>query len=183
MADDDLTEEDGAAADGGAGDDIDLEGDDDEDGKGGGKKKGSKLKLIIIAVVALLVIGGGGFGAMMVLGGDGEDDSKPSAEMAIPVYHELPEMLVDLKTGRCRSPYLKITIVMTVRGQEGVARAREVEPLLMDTIQSHLRDTEREELLGKAGADQLRADILTIAGSAMAPAKVEGVLFKQFLLQ
>ncbi|MGB0683756.1 MAG: flagellar basal body-associated FliL family protein [Magnetovibrionaceae bacterium] len=168
MADDDLHED----------DDFD----DDEDEEGAPAKKGGKLKLIIFGVVGLVLLGGIGAGVMMFLGGDSDDD-QPKAEVAIPVFHELPGMLVDLKTGRCRAPYLKITMVLTVLGQEGINRAKEVEPVLMDTVQAHLRDTEREELVGKAGADKLRADVLTIVNSALAPQRADSVLFKEFLLQ
>ena len=57
------------------------------------------------------------------------------------------------------------------------------QPKLLETIMLQLRSLERKSLIGKVGADQLRADITTIINNKIKPGKIESVIFKEFILQ
>lgn len=48
---------------------------------------------------------------------------------------------------------------------------------------NHLREQERQDLVGKTGAEKLRFDIANIINNVIQPKQVQGVLFKDFLLQ
>lgn len=98
------------------------------------------------------------------------------------VYHEFPEMLVDLKTGRCRSPFIKLKVVAEVSGSH-VARLEKVELQVLDGFQAFLRTQERADLVGEDGTAKLRREFLRIINEAMAPDKAYNVLFREILLQ
>ena len=99
-----------------------------------------------------------------------------------PVQYEFPVLRVDLKTGRCRSPFIKLRAVAMV-SEPDMARLAEVETQVVDAFQAFLRDLERQDLVGKAGTDKLRQGFLSILNTAMEPAKARNVLFREILLQ
>lgn len=158
--------------------DDDFDDGDDEDGKpaGGGKKK---LIAIIAGVVVLLVLGGGGIAYF--LGGSG---GSQTAELVLgtPVTYELPQLKADLKTGRCRSPFLRIIIAIQLNSDD-LSVLQQVEMKVLDRVQMHLREQERQDLVGKDGSNRLRLDIANFVNNTIAPARVTAVLFKEFLLQ
>lgn len=154
---------------------------DGEDGDAGGKKA-KRRKLLIFGgagLAVLLVVAGA---AMLLLGGD-DDTGQATVELAgPPVFHELPELLADLKTGRCRAPYLKVKIVVEIpQNQVADLEAKAVE--IIDALQAELRETERQALVGKAGTEQLRERLLLQINGLIAPAQARGILFREFLLQ
>ena len=85
---------------------------EDEDQEAGGaegaepEKKRGKGKLIAMIAVGVLLLGGIGGGAAFFLGlFGGHPAPKEEVDLsAPPIYHEMPKLLVDLKTGECRAP-------------------------------------------------------------------------------
>ncbi len=157
------------------------------------KAKGGKKKIIIIAAIVLVLLGGGGAGLYFtgIIGPhakEGEKGSPQGAQTASielpgpPVYYELPSITVDLKTGKCRSPFLKTTIILELSSADQ-AKLEEAKVPFMERIQEFIREHRRIHLVGKAGSDRLKAGITIIANNFIAPSKVVGVLFKEFLLQ
>ncbi len=141
--------------------------------------------LIIAAAAALLVVGGaaalfftGALDSMIGGGQKGATIELPGP----PVYYEFPALLVDLKTGRCRSPFIKLRAVALV-SEPDMDRLQEVETQVVDAFQAFLRDHERRDLVGKKGTDKLRQGFLRILNTAMDPAQVRNVLFREILLQ
>ncbi len=169
-------------------DDDDVEEDDESDDEGR-EDGGSKKKLILIAagVVLLLVVGGGVTalltGSLLGVGGDTEQEVDTAELLAKPIYYQLPEIMVDLKSGRCRAPFLKLGIQVGVAKPEDVELLQEVEPLIVDKLKIHLRSLERQDLVGREGAEKLRFDIITILNHVARPLTMRHVLFKEFLLQ
>ncbi len=141
--------------------------------------------LVIVGAAALFLVGGGVAlvftGALDSLIGGGQK----RATMEVPgppVQYEFPALLVDLKTGRCRSPFIKLRAVALV-SEPDMARLEEVETQVVDAFQAFLRDHERQDLVGKAGTDKLRQGFLSILNTALEPAKARNVLFREILLQ
>ena len=153
--------------------------DDDAEAPVGRKAKQKKLLILGGAGAAALVLIVGA--AMLFLGGD--DKGRATVELAgPPVFHEMPSLLADLKTGRCRAPYLKVAIVVEIpQNQLAELQAREVE--IIDAVQAELRETERQDLVGKGGADRLRERVLLAVNGRIAPSRASGILFREFLLQ
>ncbi len=141
--------------------------------------------LIIAGAAALFLVGGGVAlvftGALDSLIGGGQ--RRAIVELpGPPVQYEFPALVVDLKTGRCRSPFIKLRAVALV-SEPDMARLEEVEAQVVDAFQAFLRDQERQDLVGKAGTDKLRQGFLSILNTALEPAQARNVLFREILLQ
>ena len=151
-------------------------------------KKGGKGKRIAIIAAALVVVLGAGGGAAYFFGlFDSLFENKGGSRIAVielgaPVIHELPMIRADLKTGRCRSPLLR-TVVAAQLGSNDLPRLQEMGILIEDAVRTHLRDQERQDLVGKAGTEKLRTDLTHIINKLIAPAQIHALLFKEFLVQ
>ncbi len=162
----------------------------------GAKKKGGKGKLIVIIIVALIVVLGGTGGGLFYLGfldsmlgieheeadtGHENADHDP-LDLGTPVYYELPEFVADLKTNECRSPFLKLSLTVQIdQGDQAVLVERQ--PKVIDRIQLFLREQERQALVGEAGAEALRAEVVLIMNATIQPATIQNVLFRSMILQ
>ena len=149
------------------------------------KDKGKKLIVMIAGVLVVILAGGTttyflGYLAPIL----GSKPGKQLAELSLgsPTTHELPRFKADLKTGRCRAPSLRTVIVISLNSQH-LSALQESETKVLDQVQMHLRDQERQDLVGKAGTDNLRFDIANIINNIIAPAQISTVLFKEFLLK
>jgi flagellar protein FliL len=154
----------------------------DETGKAPAKSKFS-LKLIIIAAVALLVLGGGGGAAFFMF------KPKPSAAVAAPApkppaFLDLPETLVNLaNAGGDRPQYLKVKIVLELPDQAMVQQVQPVMPRVMDSFQTYLRELRPTDLDGSAGLYRLKEELTRRVNYAIAPNRVNAVLFKEIVVQ
>ena len=149
------------------------------------KDKGKKLIVMIAGVLVVILAGGtttyflGYLDPIL-----GTKPGKQLAELSLgsPTTHELPRFKADLKTGRCRAPSLRTVIVISLNSQH-LSALQASETKVLDQVQMHLRDQERQDLVGKAGTDNLRFDIANIINNIIAPAQISTVLFKEFLLK
>lgn len=188
MADDEIKEKDGD-------DDYDDEDyDEDEDGEGSSKLGGKKKLLILIGVALLVVVGGAAAayftGLMdpltrMLSGDDGSSEAAGGDGTIVGsvVFHDLPELLVNLNTGGRKSIFLKIRVSLELENAEDIKKVDEVMPRVIDNFQVYLRELRVEDLKGSAGMYRLREELLTRVSAAAAPAKVNDVLFKEMLVQ
>lgn len=170
-------------------DEMDNDPDDElDDGSDDAEEapKTSKKKLIIIgvgALVSLLAIGGGAAFWLGLFSSGGEhEQTELQAEITPAVRHELPPIKADLKTGKCRSPFVKATVVVEVDPHDLELLAL-MDLRIIDRVRDVLRERERQDMVGRKGADLLRADIAEAINKVIAPAKVRTVLFKQLLVQ
>ena len=175
----------------------DLEAEDGEDGdeeEGGesSKKQGGKKKLLLFVALALFLVVGGAAGAyfsglleplIAMLGGADETAAEETTGPVEAVFFDLPEILVNLNTGRRKSTFLKIRVSLELENAEDVARIEAVMPRIIDNFQVYLRELRVEDLKGSAGMYRLREELLTRVTLAAAPSKVSDVLFKEMLVQ
>ena len=182
MAEEDETEDAGEDQEGG-----EDGGEDDESSEGGNKKL-----LIIIGIVLLLVVGGAAAAYFTGLmdGGDGGDKAAKPAEggqvSSVPgesLFHDLPEILVNLNTGGRKSSFLKIKVALELANANDLPHVEKFMPRVLDNFQVYLRELRIEDLKGSAGMYRLREELLTRVNAAVAPAKVNDVLFKEMLVQ
>jgi len=157
---------------------MDDETSDDEKKPANGKKK--KIILGGLGLIGLLVLVGGAY-FLGTLGGQ-KGQQTATLDLGAPVEYELPEITADLKTGRCRAPFLR-TVVLLELPDAGTEAIEKNKDRIMDAIRTHLRDQERQDLVGKAGTEKLRFDLVKIVNNVIAPERVQLVLFKKFLLQ
>jgi len=145
-------------------------------------KRKLPLKLIGIAAAALLVVGGGGAGIFMLRGGK---EGQPVAEPIKPVaFLDLPDLLVNLSNvGGDKTQYLKVKIVLELPDQTMVAQVQPVMPRVVDAFQTYLRELRPGDLEGSAGLYRLREELTRRINVAIAPSRINAVLFKEFLVQ
>jgi len=150
------------------------------------KKKKKKIILIAVGVLILLLAGGGGAAWKMHiihdLMGWPYAHEKADLDLGQPVSIDMPMVRTDLKSGECRAPFVKFEFTVQVSNHD-VAKLNEVQPQIMDGIRTHLRDQERQDLVGKQGSLQLKSDLAAIINHAIKPSKVRGILFKDLILQ
>jgi flagellar FliL protein len=160
----------------------DEEAETGEGGQAASKRKLPKKLMIMIAggVVALGVVG---FGAYMLLGHGHK--AEVAAQPAKPaVFLDMPEVLVNLNnTGSDRTQYLKVKVVLEVPDQKLTEEIAPVMPRIMDTFQTYLRELRPTDLDGSAGLYRLKEELTRRVNIAIAPNKVNAVLFKEIVVQ
>lgn len=189
MADDELDDE----LDGEDVDDL-GEGEEGEEGEEGGSKSGRKRLLIVIAAVLVLILGGaaaayftGLLQPLIDMLGGGQDAAQVEENQTLvssdAVFYDLQEMLVNINTGGRKPVYLKIRVSLELDNGSDIARVETMMPRIVDNFQVYLRELRIEDLKGSAGMYRLREELLKRVNVAVAPAKVNDVLFKEMLVQ
>ena len=150
------------------------------------EKKGGGKKLIIIGAAALVLLAGGGGGAAYMLGYfDPPAAGVVETEEVVPdpVFFDLPEITVNLASSSNRRAYMKVQISLEVADKGTVKRIKPYLPRVMDTFQVYLREMRTTDLDGSAGLFRLKEELQRRVNVAIYPARVEGVLFKEILIQ
>jgi flagellar FliL protein len=163
--------------------------DADLDTADGGKAKASKkklpIKMMAIGAGALVAVGGGGFAAMKMLSKPSAEAAKPAAPVAKPaIFVDMPDVLVNLANSNTDRPqYLKVKIVLEVADQSLAAQITPLMPRVMDTFQTYLRELRPSDLDGSVGLFRLREELTRRVNAALAPGRVNAVLFKEIVIQ
>ncbi len=159
--------------------------------EGGEAPKKSKKKLIIIIAAVLLIVGGiagayfGGF-----LGKSAHKEE--SAEAAVgedglplnkPVFYTMPDFLINLNSTGKQTSFLKATIVLELAKESDVKAVEANMPRLLDAYNTFMRELRASDLVGSAGVQRLREELLMRANKSMAPIKINDVLFKEIIVQ
>jgi flagellar protein FliL len=156
-----------------------------EEGQAAGKRK-LPLKLIIMAAGGLVVLGGGGWGVYhFFFAGRSEAAVAVAAQIKPPAFLDMPEVLVNLSNsgGSERTQYLKVKVVLELPDQEMSAQIQPVMPRLMDTFQTYLRELRPTDLDGSAGLYRLKEELTRRVNAAIAPSRINAVLFKEIVVQ
>jgi flagellar FliL protein len=156
------------------------------DGEAAASKKGFlSKKLIIMTAAGLLVLGGGGSGAWFFF-----FKSKPHEEHPAPVaakppaFLDMPEVLVNLSSAANGRPqYLKARIVLEVTDQKVADEIKPVLPRVLDSFQTYLREMRSSDLEGSAGLYRVRDELTRRVNLAVAPSRINAVLFKEIVVQ
>ena len=166
-------------------DEADVE-DEGAEGAAQGKKK------FALPPMKYLIIGGGALAALIVAGGGGyyflshkNEAAKAEAAAVKPaVFVDLPEVLVNLSnSGSERTQYLKIKIVLELADQPMVAQITPIMPRVMDAFQTYLRELRPSDLDGSAGLYRLKEELTRRVNAAIAPSRINAVLFKEIVVQ
>ena len=154
-----------------------------------------KVLIVGLGVVSLISILGGGGAVMYTLflsGGHGEHGEVPVDTSALrapgaedlPMYHEFPELMVDIKSVGRRTRYVRVRMIAEVYFKENMEFLEAVEPKMLDGFQTYLRSRTPEELSGRAGTEAMREAFMQVARAAMGHAhKINTILFKEILVQ
>ena len=96
-----------------------------------------------------------------------------------------PDVLVNLSSTGAgdRTQYLKVKVVLELPDQALSAQIQPVMPRLMDTFQTYLRELRPTDLDGSAGLYRLKEELTRRVNAAIAPARINAVLFKEIVIQ
>lgn len=141
------------------------------------------LKMMIILGAAVAVLGGGGAGAYLFLFAN-----KPKVEQAKApepaVFVDMPDILVNLSNaGNERTQYLRVKITLEMPDQILAKQITPVMPRVTDAFQTYLRELRPTDLDGSAGLYRLKEELTRRVNIAIAPSRVNAVLFKEIVVQ
>ncbi|WP_439576097.1 flagellar basal body-associated protein FliL [Phreatobacter sp.] len=156
---------------------------DAEDGPeavaGGGKKK---LIMIAGAAVAVLALGGGGW--FFLLKPKPVAQNTQQVEPPKPVaFVDLPDMTVNLSVGQDRPQYLRVRVALEVTDQKVADQIKPIMPRVVDAFQLYLREMRPSDIEGSAGIFRLRDELTRRVNTAVHPARVNAVLFREIVVQ
>ena len=138
---------------------------------------------IIIAAAGLLVLIGGGTGAYFMMKKPSEE-APAVAKVKPPVFVDVPEVLVNLSTTATeRTQYLKVKIVLELPDATLSPQVQSTMPRVMDAFQTYLRELRPSDLDGSAGLYRLKEELTRRVNVAIAPSRINAVLFKEIVVQ
>jgi flagellar protein FliL len=123
---------------------------------------------------------------------DKKGGEKKDGEAAGPVVNEgpngegfvtLPDMLVNIASGSDRPSYLKLRVTLQTADLEVAEAIGPALPRIRDQFTGFLRELRMEDVAGSSGYTRLQLELLKRANLAVAPAKVDGVLIEEMLVQ
>ena len=158
--------------------------DADAEAEGDEKPANRKLPLKLIAMVAggVIALGGIAGAAFVFLGGDADETKAVAAKPA--VFFDVPEVLVNLSgPNKDRTQYLKVKVVLELPDEKLKEQIEPVMPRLLDTFQTYLRELRATDLDGSAGLYRLKEELTRRVNIAIAPERVNAVLFKEIVIQ
>jgi flagellar FliL protein len=156
--------------------------------EGPAKQRFGKKKLILLATPVLLVGIAAGLWFSGILPGllglrHADQAAQEPAKPAVPVFVDLPDMVANLAGPGVKPNYIKLQARLEISRQEDADKVKQAMPRLQDMFQTYLREMRPEELRGSAGTYRLREELLGRANVALAPVRVNDVLFTQLLIQ
>jgi flagellar FliL protein len=152
--------------------------------EGGKKKRGKRAVLfIIIGVVLLLVLGGGGAAYFFLFAGKHQEEAAKPPPPKVTVFYDLPDILVNLNSSGRQASYLKLKVSLEHNDPLATPKLNELLPRIIDNFQIYLRELRPDDLVGSAGLYRLKEELLIRVNQAVAPIKINDVLFKEMLIQ
>jgi flagellar FliL protein len=141
----------------------------------------SRKMIMIVGASALVLVGGGTAYFMM----SGPKETKPVAAQVKPaVFLDVPEVLVNLSTTSGeRTQYLKVKVVLELPDAALTPQIQTTMPRVMDAFQTYLRELRPTDLDGSAGLYRLKEELTRRVNLAIAPSRINAVLFKEIVVQ
>jgi flagellar FliL protein len=154
------------------------------EGEAAPKKGFFSKKLIIMAAAGLLALGGAGSGAWFFFGKKPHDEKPAPVAAKPPAFVDMPDVLVNLSGAvNGRAQYLKAKIVLEVADQKIAEEIKPVLPRVLDSFQTYLREMRPTDLEGSAGLYRVRDELTRRVNLAVAPSRINAVLFKEIVVQ
>lgn len=171
------TEAEGAAA---------TEGGEEAPKKGIKALLGNKLVLIGLAVVLLGGAGAGGYFMFFKKKPDAEnaEASKPAAPKAA-TFIDMKDMIVNIAGGQPgeRQNFIKVKVALEVGDKKAEDSIKPLLPRVEDMFLVYLRELRPQDLEGSASTFRLREELLKRVNMAVHPTRVEGIVFRELLVQ
>jgi flagellar FliL protein len=154
----------------------------DDDAKPAAAGKRSRLRLVVMIALAAAVLGGAG-AAYTVWFSPKKVETAETAPKP-PSFMDVPDILVNLSTGAGERPqYLKVKVVLELPDASLTAKVQAMMPRVMDAFHVFLRELRPLDLEGSAGVYRLKEELTRRVNAAIAPARINAVLFKEMIVQ
>jgi flagellar FliL protein len=139
------------------------------------------LKFLLICGAAVLLLAGAG--GYFFFARPAEHKVETPAVKPV-VFVDLPEILVNLSNpGADRTQYLKVKVVLELPEQKMIEQITPIMPRVMDAFQTYLRELRPSDLDGSAGLYRLKEELTRRVNVAIAPSRINAVLFKEIVVQ
>lgn len=153
----------------------------EEPAKASGNKRWlsfTTIAAVVAAVVGLGSLGGGAYYFMV-----NRSQAAPAGKVSPPVFFDVPDILVNLSSTGDRTQYLKVKVVLELPDEAMKAQIEPLMPRVMDMFQTYLRELRATDLDGSAGLYRLKEELTRRVNAAIAPERVNAVLFKEIVVQ
>jgi flagellar protein FliL len=95
----------------------------------------------------------------------------------------MPDILVNLSSTGDRTQYLKVKVVLELPDEQMKAQIQPLMPRVIDMFQTYLRELRATDLDGSAGLYRLKEELTRRVNAAIAPERINAVLFKEIVVQ
>ena len=150
-------------------------------------KRKFPLKLIMMVVGGLVAVGGIGGGALLLplcRARQAKRRQRRESDQAGRFHRHAGRAGEPVDRRRSeRTQYLKVKVVLELPDQAMSAQIQPVMPRLMDTFQTYLRELRPTDLDGSAGLYRLKEELTRRVNAAIAPSRINAVLFKEIVIQ
>jgi len=138
--------------------------------------------ITVAGLVAAAAIGGGGY--FFFFAGHEKAEAAIANQTKPVIFLDMPDVLVNLSSsGSDRTQYLKVKVTLELPDQAMSAQIQPVMPRLMDAFQTYLRELRPTDLDGSAGLYRLKEELTRRVNAAIAPNRINAVLFKEIVVQ
>ncbi|MDR5737189.1 flagellar basal body-associated protein FliL [Caballeronia sp. LZ016] len=149
-------------------------------------KSGKLKRILIVAIGAIVLLGAGAGGAYFLIGKTNHGPAKP-APLPPPVFFPLDSLTVNLQSDDGIMHYLRVGLTLKLKDQKGQAALTERMPEIRSRVLLILSARHPEELATIDGkrklAAELRSAVEATASTPDQPARVDEVLFTEFVVQ
>jgi flagellar protein FliL len=165
---------------------VEAEADGAEGADAKAAKKGLPKIVIFGAAGAIVLLLAGAGLYFFVFAGHGAADPKAAAAAAPDTFiFNLPTMTVNLNDDGTdgQQQFMKLTVALEVADESVM---KEIQPRMakvVDAFQVYLRELRKSDLEGSAGIYRLKEELRRRVNVAIFPAQIDGILFKEILVQ
>lgn len=149
--------------------------------------KGGLGKIILFAAIGIVLLAGAGaayyFDPLGLFSAPAATTTTGEPPPPEPVFYELPEITVNLVSSGGRATFLKLDVVLEVSDKAMISQIRPYMPRVLDAFQVYLRELRIADIEGSAGLFRLKEELQRRINTAIYPARIEGVLFRNILVQ
>lgn len=157
-----------------------------EDGAAGeapaaGKRGLSRRTMIVIAAAVGLFIALGAASYFLLFAGG---DATQGAHAPKTFVFNLPTMTVNLRSDEgAGQQFMKLSVAIEVANEEVMTQIQPRMAAVIDAFQVYLRELRKSDLEGSAGIYRLKEELRRRINVAVFPAQIEGILFREILVQ
>jgi flagellar protein FliL len=142
-------------------------------------KKSKKMLFIIIGAAVVLLLGGGAGAYFLLFSTPSESHAEADANAVFD--YDLPPMTVNLNSDKAE--FLKLSVSLELADESMVELVEPRMTRVIDAFQVYLRELRRSDLEGSAGIYRLKEELRRRVNLAIYPAEVNGILFREILVQ